>query len=298
MSVTSTGFPVVAGQFVRLLVPAKLQSFDCPAGYMVKVISVDGESLYIERDLYVGANKPVRGTVSVAAVEPAYVEVGGTFYDYGTAPELLQLLERLRTSGTRVHVHYGYTEKSARFAQGSDKVVGEDWLEEFQCEGRIGRSMGPVRIPLMIVSSRSFGGGGLSSDNIVKITTTTSPRRVLWQHPQYHHGKVTIREIGPDEMVGKENLRDKGYTHAADVGGSNHANFKSLAAAERWVKKMGLKVWDARAAHLNLDLEDDWVGSFAQSEGVSFVDYLQDAADDSRHALQDAARELLNYFKS
>jgi hypothetical protein len=29
-----------------------------------------------------------------------------------------------------------------------------------------------------------------------------------------------------------------GYTHAVDVDGGNHANFKSLAAAQKYVRKM------------------------------------------------------------
>ena len=39
-------------------------------------------------------------------------------------------------------------------------------------------------------------------------------------------------------MCGNVNLREKGYTHAVDVDGANHANFRSLPAAERFIKKM------------------------------------------------------------
>jgi hypothetical protein len=47
-----------------------------------------------------------------------------------------------------------------------------------------------------------------------------------------------IRDIGPGEVCGAQNLRALGYTHAVDVDGKNQANFRSRKAAETFVKKM------------------------------------------------------------
>jgi hypothetical protein len=61
---------------------------------------------------------------------------------------------------------------------------------------------------------------------------------VLYRHLKYYTGTFAIREIGPDEMIGTENLRERGYSHAVEVDGRNHANFRSRQAAERFVRKM------------------------------------------------------------
>lgn len=44
-------------------------------------------------------------------------------------------------------------------------------------------------------------------------------------------------DLVPEEMCGTRNLRALGYTHAVDVDGQNHANFRSRRAAERFVRK-------------------------------------------------------------
>ena len=46
------------------------------------------------------------------------------------------------------------------------------------------------------------------------------------------------REIDLDETCHGERLRDGGYTHAVDVAGHAHAHFRSLAAAQKYVKKL------------------------------------------------------------
>lgn len=81
----------------------------------------------------------------------------GTAYHIDTPDELVRILEWLRDNQTRITVDYG------------DTKTGKSWNEEHDVSGRIGRSNGKFKIPLLIYSSRSWGGGGLLDHCILSI---------------------------------------------------------------------------------------------------------------------------------
>lgn len=83
-------------------------------------------------------------------VDPTkYKVVNGTFYDPETPDEVCQVLERARERRQRLAIAY---------------------REESQPEfGRVGRSTGPVKAPLLIHNSRSLGGGVICTRIIVEI---------------------------------------------------------------------------------------------------------------------------------
>lgn len=164
-----------------------------------------------------------------------YRNAGGTYYHEETPAPVVAILEESRRTGRRIRLHYG------------DRDTGRDWLEEHDVTGSVGRSMGPLKVPLMIHNARSHGGGAILTDCIVRIRDASGGRD-LWRHPIYHAGKATVREISPDEMVSWHrdkppvSLRSMGYTHGVDVEGRGHeANFKSEKAARSWIRKMGLE---------------------------------------------------------
>ena len=103
-----------------------------------------------------------------------YRQVNGTFYDERTPGEVIRVLESARQNRIRLHISLGNTE------------TGRDWLEEFETHGYIGRSMGPVKVPLLIANRRSLGGGAILDHCVVRIRTAAGGW-VLWQHPAYHH---------------------------------------------------------------------------------------------------------------
>lgn len=105
-----------------------------------------------------------------------YVVLNGTSYSAKTAPDMMKRLEALRKSGERCRFHWG------------DTKTGQDWGDVHNVRGRIGRSMGPVKIPLLIYNRRSLGGGALLDSCIVKITATRGGR-VIYQHPNYREAK-------------------------------------------------------------------------------------------------------------
>jgi hypothetical protein len=153
-----------------------------------------------------------------------YRRIGGIFYHADTPDAVVRALEQARSNHQRIRIHYG------------DTKTGRDWLEEHDVEGTIGNSTGPLKVPLLIHSRRSMGGPAILDNCIVRIKLTSGT--VLYQHSKYHTGTFSIRESGPHEEVHGEKLLALGYTHGVDHDGTNHANFKSLAAAQRYVRRM------------------------------------------------------------
>jgi hypothetical protein len=101
--------------------------------------------------------------------------------------------------------------------------------------GRKGRSMGPVKVPLLIANSRSMGGGAILDHCIVRLFVDG---REAYRHPKYNTGQFQIEEIPEGRIIGTVNLRNAGYTTAVNVDGTNRANFKTPKQAERWVSFM------------------------------------------------------------
>lgn len=156
-----------------------------------------------------------------------YKVVNGTSYDPRTPDEVIAVLENARQNNQRLHISLGYTD---------EKDIGLDWLEEFMSYGYIGRSTGKVKIPLLIHNSRSTSGPALLDHCIVRIRTSAGGR-VLWSHPNYHHGKMTIHtkpipvEYLPKDVLQVEIRRDN----------KTHARFRDMPAARRWIHKLGVK---------------------------------------------------------
>lgn len=100
--------------------------------------------------------------------------VDGTTYHDETDPRVIRILEEARRTGKRICVRYG------------DRETGRDWGDMRMC-GRIGRSTGTKKIPLLISTARSLGGPGLLEHVIVQITETRNGKKhKLYEVPGYH----------------------------------------------------------------------------------------------------------------
>jgi hypothetical protein len=116
-----------------------------------------------------------------------------------------------------------------------DSETGNDWLEENEVHGLIGRSTGIVKVPLLLANSRSTGGGAILDHCIVRIRHGNS---TVYQHTNYHHGKIELRRKNEPLIVpGRE---ERVLTVDALRDGELHASFESMEAARRWVQKLGL----------------------------------------------------------
>ena len=136
--------------------------------------------------------------------EHEYKEIEGTFFDIKTPEKVCQILNRcIKNRKTRIRVFYG------------DKETGRDWMEEYNTMGYIGRSTGRIKTPLLLITSRSLGGGALRDSCIVKITEN---KRVLYQHPLYNTPVVKVEK---DKVL---------------FDGKIHANCGTEEHAKTWAK--------------------------------------------------------------
>ncbi len=84
----------------------------------------------------------------------------GTFYRLGTPPALIATLERARENRYRIAV-----------------VYEGDSVPEF---GRVGRSTGSLKVPLLVHNARSCGGGEICT-RIVREVRTAAGGHLLYE---------------------------------------------------------------------------------------------------------------------
>lgn len=97
-----------------------------------------------------------------------YSTVNGTDYTSDTPDTLIKVLESSRASGERITITYGNIH------------TGKAWTDKPE-SGTIGRTTGNSRIPILIKTKRSLGGGAILTNSIIKITAAKG--QVLYQGP-------------------------------------------------------------------------------------------------------------------
>lgn len=127
-------------------------------------------------------------------------------YHTETNNEVKTVLETLNESRERVRIWYG------------DTGTGISWNEEYAMVGRIGNSTGSQKIPLMITSSRSLGGGAILDHCIIRIDCIKT-RKTLYKHPnfmvtlQLQNNSVYDVKTGTPELYATftDNVRAKNF---------------------------------------------------------------------------------------
>ena len=137
----------------------------------------------------------------------------GIYYHKDTPERIIRTLEGSRNCGERIRLFYGDTES------------GKCWNEENDVVGTVGRSTGPIKVPLLIARSTSSGGGAILDHAIVKIINKGS---VLYRHPSFNCGNWTMT-ISSDLP---------GYKENALCNGKIHARFKKEGQAQRYIDFM------------------------------------------------------------
>ena len=142
-------------------------------------------------------------------MEKATQIINNTAYHSETPAAVVRILENKRQSRDRIRMFYG------------DQQTGKDWKEEWDNIGRIGRSTGNVKIPLLIKTARSRGGSGILDHCIVKIQSNGT---TLYSHPSYHLGEMNVTETPAAE-----------YKYHVFFDGTEHAAFKTKEKMQRYI---------------------------------------------------------------
>ncbi|AEF88803.1 hypothetical protein DelCs14_1777 [Delftia sp. Cs1-4] len=106
-----------------------------------------------------------------------------TYFDPGTDPKAARVLEACRRDGRTVRLMPG------------DTGTGQCWLEEYDVVGRIGRSTGSLKVPLLIAPGAD-GGVAILTSCLLRIVEWSTGRD-LYRHPAFRCPDLAIRR-GPE----------------------------------------------------------------------------------------------------
>lgn len=143
-----------------------------------------------------------------------YNVVGGTSFHKDTPIGLCNLLNDLRETRTNIRVFLG------------DTKTGRCWNEEYDVIGRVGRSTGTAKIPLL-VPRNAIGGPALLDNCILRIQETYT-KAVLYQHPKFVMPEFIIVPTLQAEKYKAEVYHDNAVI----------ARFETVKKAENWVAFM------------------------------------------------------------
>lgn len=86
------------------------------------------------------------------------VTADGTWYDSRTADRVVEVLEALRKLGKRVRIFYAYQNMEDAQKNGSDFPVGTAWTDIYDVTGRLERTCGSIKAPILRANSMALGG--------------------------------------------------------------------------------------------------------------------------------------------
>ena len=106
-----------------------------------------------------------------------------------------------------------------------DTETGRSWHEENDVYGWVGRSVGPIKVPILLRIRKSRGGPAIMDNCIVRLLVDG---REVYRHPNYKMPDIEIFEVGYDEKLPWE----------ARLDGEAHARFETREKAQRWADFM------------------------------------------------------------
>ena len=93
-----------------------------------------------------------------------YKVVNGTSYHIQTNEKLIEVLEYCMRNNVRIVVDYGNVETK------------ESWNETYDIKGRLGRSGGNIKVPILLYNKRSIGGSAILDHCILSIKESKGGR--------------------------------------------------------------------------------------------------------------------------
>jgi hypothetical protein len=151
-----------------------------------------------------------------------YKVANNTWYNVKTPDAVIHHLEFARRLNYYVWFRLG------------DPATGKDWMDCCDVCGFVGRSTGSIKIPILLRSRRSLGGGGILTDSIVSLVVHRPRSRDLipfnrrWQAPTYKTPELFVdySDTGEDERFWV--VKDRPTK-------TIHGRFKSPAKAKRYI---------------------------------------------------------------
>ncbi len=143
-----------------------------------------------------------------------YKEVNGMWFHENTPDAVCNILNNHLHTSRRLKIYFG------------DVETGRDWNEEHDTIGTIGKSGGDVKVPLLIPTSRSTGGGAILDHCIVKIKEVKTGY-VLYCADNY---------IAPKIQIVKSDLPN--YEYNLNINDTTYSRHHSLRSAELLKNKL------------------------------------------------------------
>ena len=127
-----------------------------------------------------------------------------TYFDPGTDAKAAKVLESCRTGERKVRLILG------------DTRTGEPWLEEHDVVGRIGRSIGTLKVPLLIEPGE-HGGCAILCACLLAIVDWQSGD-FLYRHAAYREADLSIKPSADAERPWDVLRRDEVVASFRDIG--------------------------------------------------------------------------------
>ena len=148
--------------------------------------------------------------------EKKYKVLDNTYFHLDTPDNLCALICELISKRSKVKIFLG------------DPKTGENWNEEHDTIGTIGKSTGRIKIPLLVPSA--YGGTALMTDNIVEIYTLKdrhNTRKCLYKCDKFKFSSIEIKEGNLPE-----------YPYSVYVDGELYSNHKTERSAKLLLSKL------------------------------------------------------------
>lgn len=134
---------------------------------------------------------------------------------------LMDILLKARACHFCIRVWYG------------DSETGKSRNEEYNIIGRVGRTTGRIKIPILINNSRSLEGSTFFVGSVIRIDDIED-KRSLWQLPNFH-----VEDMKVYEIFGYENYKYQVAKLSEDSGKWEvQASFKTEKQACDWIAFM------------------------------------------------------------
>ncbi|MES2089703.1 MAG: hypothetical protein V4532_06975 [Pseudomonadota bacterium] len=127
-----------------------------------------------------------------------------TYFAPRTDPKAAKVLEAYRRSGQAIRLILG------------DLTTGESWLDEHGVVGRIGRSGGWLKIPLLVEPGES-GGGAILTDCILCLVDWHTGK-TPYRHPAYREAKLSLSPTEDTALPWAVRRGDEAIACFKDIG--------------------------------------------------------------------------------